>query len=371
MNKVTARNLFRYKKRLFMTVMGIMGCMALLLFGFAIKDSVEDLMPRQYGEVYRYDVLAAASAEDNETLVSHVKDQDAVASFLNLQIETVKLKTENGEETVQLFVVPEDADFSSYIYLENIEGGEAALADGEVCVTRNVSDVLEFSVGDSVQIRRMTLEQQEAKVTAVVENYLGNSVYMTQGTYEEMFGAYEPNGVLLKLSEACGDRQAYAHGLESREEVVSCMSTAELKAEFSQAFALMNMVVYIIIIMAACLAFVVLFTLSATNISERQRELATIKVLGFYDREVHLYVNKETVILTGIGILCGIPLGYAFAQSLTAILKIPSIYLAVSLHTESYFLAAGISFVFALAVNLLMNRSLDGIDPVEALKSVE
>ena len=371
LNKVTARNLFRYKKRLFMTVTGIMGCMALLLFGFAIKDSVEDLMPRQYGEVYRYDVLAAASAEDNETLVSHVKDQDAVASFLNLQIETVKLKTENGEETVQLFVVPEDADFSSYIYLENIGGGEAALADGEVCVTRNASDVLGFAVGDSVQIRRMTLEQQEAKVTVVVENYLGNSVYMTQGTYEEMFGAYEPNGVLLKLSEACGDRQAYAHGLESREEVVSCMSTAELKAEFSQAFALMNMVVYIIIIMAACLAFVVLFTLSATNISERQRELATIKVLGFYDREVHLYVNKETVILTGIGILCGIPLGYAFAQSLTAILKIPSIYLAVSLHTESYFLAAGISFVFALAVNLLMNRSLDGIDPVEALKSVE
>ena len=206
---------------------------------------------------------------------------------------------------------------------------------------------------------------------AVVENYLGNSIYMTQGTYEEMFGAYEPNGVLLKLSGACSDQQAYAHELESREEVVSCMSTAELKAEFSQAFALMNMVVYIIIIMAACLAFVVLFTLSATNISERQRELATIKVLGFFDREVHLYVNKETVILTGVGILCGIPLGYVFAQSLTVILKIPSIYLAVSLHTESYFLAAGLSFVFALAVNLIMNRLLDGIDPVEALKSVE
>ena len=371
LNKVTARNLFRYKKRLFMTVTGIMGCMALLLFGFAIKDSVEDLMPRQYGEVYRYDVLAAASAEDNETLVSHVKDQDEVASFLNLQIETVKFKTENGEETVQLFVVPEDADFSSYIYLENIEGGEVALADGEVCVTRNASDVLGFAVGDSVQIQRMTLEQQETVVMAVVENYLGNSIYMTQGTYEEMFGAYEPNGVLLKLSGACSDQQAYAHELESREEVVSCMSTAELKAEFSQAFALMNMVVYIIIIMAACLAFVVLFTLSATNISERQRELATIKVLGFFDREVHLYVNKETVILTGVGILCGIPLGYVFAQSLTVILKIPSIYLAVSLHTESYFLAAGLSFVFALAVNLIMNRLLDGIDPVEALKSVE
>ena len=194
---------------------------------------------------------------------------------------------------------------------------------------------------------------------------------MTQATYEKLFGAYEPNGVLLKLSEECEDQQAYAKALAGKAEVISCMSTEELKAEFSQAFALINMVVYIVIIMAACLAFVVLFTLSTTNISERQRELATIKVLGFYDREVHLYVNKETMILTGVGILCGIPLGYAFAQTLTVILRIPSMYLAVSLHTQSYLMAAGMSLAFALIVNVITNRSLDVIDPVEALKSIE
>lgn len=372
LNKVTARNLFRYKKRLLMTIAGIMGCMALLLFGFAVKDSVTDLMPRQYEQVYRYDVMAAATAHDNEKLLSYIENQEEVASYLNVQVETVKLKNGQGaEEKVQLYVVPEEAEFTEYIYLEELDGEAVTLSDGDIYVTRNASEVLKFAVGDTVLLQRINLAQSACKVTSIVKNYLGNNVYMTQATYEKLFGAYEPNGVLLKLSEECEDQQAYAKALAGKAEVISCMSTVELKAEFSQAFALINMVVYIVILMAACLAFVVLFTLSTTNISERQRELVTIKVLGFYDREVHLYVNKETMILTGVGILCGIPLGYAFAQTLTAILRIPSMYLAVSLHTQSYLMAAGMSLAFALIVNVITNRSLDVIDPVEALKSIE
>ena len=194
---------------------------------------------------------------------------------------------------------------------------------------------------------------------------------MTQKTYESLFETYEPNGVLVNLSESCTDQIAYADALGEKDGVLSSLSTESFKEDFSIAFALINMVVYIVIIMAASLAFVVLFTLATTNISERNRELATIKVLGFYDREVHLYVNKETLILTSIGILCGIPLGYAFAQTLTYILNMPSMYLAVSLHTKSYLIAAGLSFGFALIVDFITDRSLDGIDPVEALKSIE
>lgn len=371
LNKVTARNLFRYKKRLFMTIAGIMGCMALLLFGFAIKDSVTDLMPRQYEQVYRYDLMAVTTANDNEKLLSYVADDEEVTAFLNAQIENVQLKSAAGEEKVQLFVVPENADLENYVGLENLNGEKVILEAGAVYVTQNAADVLEFDEGDKVAIQRLNLSQRDVEVTTIVKNYLGNNIYMTQATYEELFGAYEPNGVLLKLSEDCIDQRAYAEKLGEKDGVLSSMSSEELKADFSQAFALINMVVYIVIIMAAALAFVVLFTLSTTNISERQRELATIKVLGFYDREVHLYVNKETLILTGVGILLGIPLGYAFAQTLTMILRIPSIYLAVSLHTESYLIAAGISVLFALIVNVITDRSLDGIDPVEALKSIE
>lgn len=371
LNKVTARNLFRYKKRLFMTVAGIMGCMALLLFGFAIKDSVTDLMPRQYEQVYRYDLMAVTTADDNEKLLSYVEGDARVESFMNAQIENVQLKSAAGEEKVQLFVVPEDTDFERYVGLESLKGEPAALEAGSIYITQNVSEVLGFAEGDAILIQRLDLSQREAEVTTIVKNYLGNNIYMTQATYEEIFGTYEPNGVLVKISEKCEDCKAYAEELGEKEGVLTSMSTEELKADFSQAFTLINMVVYIVIIMAAALAFVVLFTLSTTNISERQRELATIKVLGFFDREVHLYVNKETLILTGLGILLGIPLGYAFAQTLTVILRIPSIYLAVSLHTESYLIAAGISVMFALIVNTITDRSLDGINPVEALKSIE
>ena len=153
--------------------------------------------------------------------------------------------------------------------------------------------------------------------------------------------------------------------------ILSCVSTQELKEGFSTAFTLINLVVYVVLILAAGLAFVVLFTLASTNISERIRELSTIKVLGFFDREVHLYVNKETLILTGIGIPLGLPIGALMSSSLTGILDMPSIYFAVTIYPKSFLISAGLSLVFALLVQLLTDRSLDKINPVEALKSVE
>ena len=372
LNKVTARNLFRYKKRLFMTVSGIMGCMALLLFGFAVKDSVTDLLPRQYGQVYQYDLMVVSSAKDNEKLLSYVEGDRNVSEFLNVQISSVKLINASGdEESVQLIVVPDEGTLDSYIHLENLDGNDISLLNDEVFVTRNAANVLGFEAGDMVEIQDIDLKRQETQVSALVKNYLGNNIYMTRAAYEKLFGAYEPNGVLVKLWDSCTDQIAYADEMEKKDSVLSVVSTEELREEFTTAFALINMVVYIMIVMAACLAFVVLFTLSTTNISERCRELATIKVLGFFDREVHLYVNKETLILTAIGIVLGIPLGYAFAQTLTYVLNMPSIYLAVSLYGRSYLIASGLSFGFALIVDVITNRSLDHIDPVEALKSVE
>ncbi len=372
LNKVTARNLFRYKKRLFMTVAGIMGCMALLLFGFAIKDSVTDLMPRQYEQVYRYDLMAVASDGDNETLLAYVTKDDQTEDVLNLMITSVKLINADGRaEKVQMFVIPEDADLSDYIRLESPDGRMLTLSDDGVFITQNAANILGLSPGDTAVLQDMDLKQAKLPVTEVVKHYLGNSVYLTEAAYEELFGEYEPNGVLVHFSEQCKDPSAYAKGLGEQDGVLSSVSTEELKEEFSSAFALINMLVYIVIVMSACLAFTVLFTLATTNISERNRELATIKVLGFFDREVHLYVDKETLILTVFGIILGVPLGYGFAQTLTYVLNMPSIYLAVSLHPVSYAMAAGISFGFALIVNLITDRMLDGIDPVEALKSIE
>lgn len=372
LNKVTARNLFRYKKRLLMTISGIMGCMALLLFGFAIKDSVTDLVPRQYEQTFFYDAMVVAGSYDNDRLLGYLNQDDSVAEYLNTIISSVKVENSSGRtESVQLIVTPDAEELRKYVELRNLKGQEVVLQDGEVFLTQNASLLLDLEAGDKASLQTIELDQAETTISGVVQNYLGNYVYMTQATYEGLFGDYEPNGALVFFSEECKDPVLYCTALGNQEGIISCISSEEMKGQFDSAFMLINMVVYIVIIMAATLAFAVLFTLATTNISERTRELATIKVLGFYDQEVHSYVNKETMILTGIGILLGIPLGYAFAQTLTIILTMPSMYLAVSLHPVSYLIAGGLSLGFALLVNKITDKSLDDINPVEALKSVE
>ena len=387
LNKVTARNLFRYKKRMFMTIFGIAGCMALLLFGFAIKDSVSDLSPRQYQDTFKYDILAVSSSDDNDKLLSYVNEGDAAASYMNIMVDSAKLSCDGTDESVTLIVVPSEnssessgntaddptkaMDFSEYISLKNLEGDELALNDGDVYVTQNAGNVLGFEDGATVPLQLSDLQKSDINVTALVKNYLGNYVYMTENTFNAYFEDYAPNGVLMNLNDTVKNQAAYADDLASREGVISCTSTKKLVDSFSDTFQLINAVVYVIIIMSAALAFVVLFTLSTTNISERIRELATIKVLGFYDHEVHVYIDKETFILSAIGILIGMPLGWLFAQTLTLILKLPSIYLAVTLRPISFIYAGLLAIGFAVIVTIIMDRVLDKIDPVTALKSVE
>lgn len=372
LNKVTARNLFRYKKRLLMTISGIMGCMALLLFGLAIKDSVTDLVVRQYDRTFFYDAMVVAGPYDNDRLLGYLTQDDNIEAYLNTIISSVKVENEEGKtETVQLIVTPDAEKFREYIELRDVKGNEVVLKDGDVFLTQNASLLLGIEKEDRAMLQTMELHQSEVVIAEVVQNYLGNYVYMTKETYESHFEEFNPNGALVFISEECRDPVLYCTALGNQEGIISCISSEDMKGQFDSAFMLINMVVYIVIIMAATLAFAVLFTLATTNISERTRELATIKVLGFYDQEVHSYVNKETMILTGIGILLGVPLGYAFAQTLTAILTMPSMYLAVSLHPISYLIAGGLSFGFALLVNMITDKSLDDINPVEALKSVE
>lgn len=371
LNKVTARNLFRYKKRLFMTLFGIAGCTSLLLAGFTIKDTVTELMPLQYEKIYRYDVMAVAS--DNEKLLEYLQENDAVRSYINTMVTNVKVIAENGkQETVQLIVIPDDEKISRYIRLYDKEGGRRKLTDEDVFATKNVSIVTDFDEEDFIMLQTMDLETADVEVTGIVMNYLGNSIYMTQSMYEACFDtAFEPNAAYILLNTAEEKQGEFAASLKGREGILSVAGKRDMIDGFDGAFQIINMVVYIIIVLAGALAFVVLFTLATTNISERERELATIKVLGFYDTEVHAYVNKETLILSGLGILFGMPLGRLFGIWLMSVLQMPSIYFQPSLYPESYVYAAAIAICFALLVNLITNKTLNRIDPVEALKSVE
>lgn len=390
LNKVTARNIFRYKKRFLMTIFGIMGCMALLICGFAIRDSVHALSVMQYSDINRYDVLAVVNQKDFDASLQTLEEDTLISSVQSLSVDSVTVSspassnsetdtssaggtTSEAKESLQLFIVPDGASLSDFINIRTSADSPCELSDEGMLLTRNAAELLGISEGGSVHVETSTLKQADVPVQYVIDNYLGNAAYLTESTYEKYFGtSADPNGFFINLvSDDAAEQEAFANELTDNETFMTVTSTQKMSEEFSQSFSLINTVVYVIIVLAAALAFVVLFTLSTTNISERIRELATIKVLGFRKREVNHYVNKETILLTALGMICGIPLGYAFSQSLTYVLKMPSIYFAVTIEPLSYVYACALTLFFAWLVALLSNRALAKIDMIEALKSVE
>lgn len=390
LNKVTARNIFRYKKRFLMTIFGIMGCMALLICGFAIRDSVHALSVMQYNDINRYDVLAVVNQEDFDASLQTLEEDTRISSVQPLSVDNVTVSspaspnsetdtssargtTSEAKESLQLFIVPDGASLSDFINTRTSADIPCELSDEGMLLTRNAAELLGISEGGSAHVETSTLKQADVPVQYVIDNYLGNAAHLTESTYEKYFGtSADPNGFFINLvSDDAAEQEAFANELTDNETFMTVTSTQKMSEEFSQSFSLINTVVYVIIVLAAALAFVVLFTLSTTNISERIRELATIKVLGFRKREVNHYVNKETILLTALGMICGIPLGYAFSQSLTYVLKMPSIYFAVTIEPLSYVYACALTLFFAWLVALLSNRALAKIDMIEALKSVE
>ena len=374
LNKVTARNLFRYKRRLLMTVFGVAGCVALLITGFGIRDTVISLSARQYGDdaISRYDLLAVTNADDLDALATDLEGSDDVDTLIRAQIDNVTVAFDGKRETMQMIVVADDAPIESYLHLTHDDDSAIELTGAGAVITKNAEQVLGVASGSTIELQDSTLATGEIEVADIALNYLSNMVILTESSYEDAFGEpVELNGVLATLTGTDEAQIAFGEDLSQDDRLLSVVTTATLVRDFSAAFTLINTVVYVVIVLAAALSFTVVFTLSNTNISERERELATIKVLGFRKREVHRYINKETIILTLMGIVVGMPIGYALARSLTWILRMPSLYFDVVVEPLTYVIAAVLAFAFTLMVNAITNRSLDRIDMVGALKSAE
>ena len=371
LNKITARNIFRYKKRLIMTVFGIASCTALVLTGFAIRDSVIDLMPLQYDHIDRYDLLTVANPGEEDKLISRLTNDVEVTDFLAYQTSSVKMfNSENASTNLYLIVVPDEGDFGKYMNIFDLDGNLLSFDDEGVYVTQNAAELLKLKAGDDIVLQTLQLDQYDVKLQNIVENYLGNNVFITETLFESLIEEFEPNAAYAHLDAKINAKE-YAKELANEDYITTSLSSVAVKEQFSTDFAILNFVIYILIVLAACLAFVVLFTLASTNISERMRELATIKVLGFYDREVYSYVNKETLLLTFISVILGMPLGYLLSGLLLSALKMPEIQFVLIIRPQSYILAAIISFSFTVIVNMITNRMLNKINMVEALKSVE
>ena len=380
LSKVTARNLFRYKKRFFMTVFGIAGCTALVICGMGIRDTVVSLCDKQYGNVARYDYLLAASEIDYDNAAAKLQSRsDArecgvrIDDSLAFLTDNVTFEYNGKKESVQLCVIPDESaeNLAAYVSLTHEGGSEITLDTSAVVLSKSAQMVLGINAGDKATVQDSTLDTATFTVSDISLNYMGNTLYMTQSTYEKQFGkSMTANALYVNVEGSSASQIKLSRKLKD-DGWVSISCTAAQRRDFQQNFGIVNSVVALISVLAAGLSFVVVFTLSNTNISERERELATIKVLGFRRHEVHHYVNKETLILTGIGAVIGMPLGYVLAESFTYVLQMPSLYFDVEVAPLSFLVAVALSFIFTIIVNLVTNRTLNRIDMVGALKSAE
>ena len=402
LGKVTARNIFRFKSRLIMTVGGVAGCTALIICGFAINDTVDTIGVKQYEQIYQYDLMVVANDDDATAMRKQVAQDGQTTETLNLRVDSGEMSNAAQEsETVQLMTVPNDslnilndmvtleqAGDDGWFGLPNIfgkaGGGTVALDDSGVIVSQSAANSLNIHAGDTVTLGNGGSSRAKVQVTAVTRNLIGSDVYISERLYDQKFAAggvassasgdgtastLTWNAMLAKLKGSETEQAEYADRLGEESSVLKTVSCAHLAATFK--FDLMGAVVALIVGLAGGLALVVLFTLANTNVSERIREMATLKVLGFYDREVHNYVNREMMILTGMGVVVGLPLGRWIGGLLTAALNMPSLYFEVEVHWYSYAIAVVATLAFALLVQLFTNPVLDRVDPVSSLKSVE
>ena len=414
LGKVTARNIFRFKSRLIMTVGGVAGCTALIVCGLAINDTVAALGAKQYQDVYQYDLMVVANDDDADAMRQKVASDGRVTSNMDVRVESGDLTGDSGSESIQLVAVPdsERSEFGKMVTLHPVRSSwvdgaadTVSLGDDGVIVSQSAASAMGVKAGGMVTLTNGDDMQAEAHVSAVIRSVIGSDVYVSETYYRQLFdtaasgtssassasdsgesdnqngesgtsnGASSNgqqlvwNAMYAKLKGSGESQAAYAEKLEDDDAVMKAVSCAHMAESFK--FDLMGAVVALIVALAGGLALVVLFTLANTNVSEREREMATLKVLGFFDKEVHHYVNREMMVLTMMGVVLGLPLGRFVGGLLTAALNMPALYFEVECTPLSYVIAAGATMAFALLVQLFVNPVLDRIDPISSLKSVE
>lgn len=374
--KVTVRNIFRYKKRFLMTIIGIAGCTALILTGFGIKDAISAIIPSQYQKIYHYDMqISLKNSAENESVqefIQELEKKEEVSKVVETYMTSGTLVNGEKEEDIQI-IVPKDEKIENVIQLIDTNKKEKIqLEEGKIAITDKVAQLLNVKQGDKITLKDNDNNQKEFEISNIVENYIYHYVYMPKGLYEETYGEYKTNVLYVQNSVKDEEQEKeMAKELLKDENVNAVALNSNMESLMKDMMNSLNYVVVILIISAGLLAFVVLYNLSNVNISERIRELATIKVLGFYDKEVYDYVTRETVLLTVIGIILGLFGGYLLNMFIIKTCEINVIRFGKEIMPISYLYAIIITVVFTLIVNVVTYFSLKKIDMIESLKSIE
>ena len=375
--KVTCRNLLRYKRRFWMTVIGVAGCTALLVAGFGISDSLNAIITRQYSEISHYDLMTVVTQEEaTETgpVYEYLFGGGNVSESLTVSLETTRQETPSGESDVYLMIPRDVQRFGDFADLhERVSRTPTPLGEEGVVLTEKLASLYGVKAGDTITLKNKDDVTATFTVSGVCEHYISNYVYMSPTTYQAAFGekpAY--NAVLSKLTDdSQAARDAISAELLEMDKVSSLNFTEDNLTQVLNMLRSIDAVVVLIIVCAACLAFVVLYNLSSINVAERVKEIATIKVLGFYDREVNAYVNRESAALTLIGTLFGVFGGIALHQFIIVTVEVDAVMFGRQIEPLSFLYAVLLTLLFSTIVNLVMQRALKKISMVESMKAPE
>lgn len=371
LRKVSIRNIFRYKKRLLMTILGISGCTALIVAALGINDSIGNIANFQFDDImtYQYEVYYTEEMSDEDKDEFNEKHNKVLSENVFVAKETFELIVNDHSKTFNL-ISTDDQNISKLIHL-NIDGQNIGYPkDGEVALNTKLADEAGVSVGDNVTIKISDTEHVEATLGGIYENYIDNYMYVTDTTYEMLFGE-KPAHLNSFATTSQEGLDSVAGSIASDENVATLISTQNIREVVDDTMTSLNYVIWIVLGFAVALALIVVYNLNNINITERTREIATLKVLGFYEKETHVYVFRENLVLTAVGIFIGLFLGRGLLTFIMGQIKVDFVTFKQQIFPQSYIISVVVTFLITIGVNLILSKKIDKINMAESLNSGE
>ena len=373
-DKITIRNIFRYKSRVITTILGIAGCTALILAGFGLKDSIKDVIDFQFNNIIKYDKMLMTNESINQIdIEKELLNDDKVENYTNVNTQNIKVLF-NDEQHEVTMITPDDFNsISKSISLIDLKTNNIIdnISDNSCIISEKTAKLLDIDVGDKISLLDNDNNKYDIKVSYIIKNYINQYLYINKNTYNNLFNNYKINSILISLKDKDKNSKEFDKKYISNGYALTIVDIDDIKSSMSDMLSSIDSIVAILIIAAASLAFVVLYNLSNINISERKREIATLKVLGFYPSEVDKYINRETVLLTILGIGIGLLFGSYLSHFIISTCEPDYIMFDRHVYTLSYFYSLFITVIFTIIVTIVTHFNLKKINMVTSLKNVE
>ena len=373
-DKITIRNIFRYKSRVITTILGIAGCTALILAGFGLKDSIKDVTDFQFNNIIKYDKMLMTNESINQIdIEKELLNEDKVENYTNVNTQNIKVLFNDEEQEVTMITPDDFNSISKSISLIDLKTNNVIdnISDNSCIISEKTAKLLDIDVGDKISLLDNDNNKYDIKVSYIIKNYINQYLYINKNTYNNLFKDYKINSILISLKDEDKNSKEFDKKYISNGYALTIVDNDDIKSSMNDMLSSIDSIVAILIIAAASLAFVVLYNLSNINISERKREIATLKVLGFYPSEVDKYINRETVLLTILGIGIGLLFGSYLSHFIISTCEPDYIMFDRHVYTLSYFYSLFITVIFTIIVTIVTHFNLKKINMVTSLKNVE